>query len=318
MLSVVMTTYNGARFVERQLASLAAQTVQPDEVLIFDDNSEDGTVEIVRGYIARSGLASWSLHCRTQNIGYKSNFFEAVKAARGDIVFLCDQDDIWLPDKLAVMKRAFESDTRIKALSSGIRLIDEEGRPAVCADAWGVVKRRGREGALKRVGLNTVIRRNIAPGCTLAFDKDCRALYLRSATKQWPHDWEINLFAAMLDGLFYLNRRTVQYRLHAGNAIGLNGSAKDPQTGRLALARAECKRVELYTGETLKRTMGARALRQLEAYAGFVRGRLTALEKASLGRWFALLRRLRTYALSVGLRGVMGDLMYIIKGKFHG
>ena len=99
-ISVVMTTYNGQEFIIEQLDSIKRQTRTPDEVLIFDDRSSDDTVNTVQNYIGENGLKNWTIKTNTVNKGYSRNFYEGVSQATGDIVFCCDQDDIWDKKKL--------------------------------------------------------------------------------------------------------------------------------------------------------------------------------------------------------------------------
>ena len=95
MISLVMTTYNGLKYISEQLESIKNQTVLPDEVLIYDDRSTDGTYEYVQEYIKTNKLDKWNVVRNKENKGYSLNFSDAMKESHGDIVFLCDQDDIW-------------------------------------------------------------------------------------------------------------------------------------------------------------------------------------------------------------------------------
>lgn len=126
MISIAMTTYNGARFVEAQLRSILEQTRQPDEIVICDDGSRDDTVNIIRRIIKTSGTDRIRLIENEQNLGYIRNFYKAISLTKGDYVFLADQDDIWHRDKIeksmAVMER-----TGAAAICTASRLIDEKG-----------------------------------------------------------------------------------------------------------------------------------------------------------------------------------------------
>ena len=102
-ISVAMTTYNGARFVEKQLASLLAQTRPADEVIILDDRSTDGTPGIVTRFIKKNSPVSWHFSVNEKNLGYKENFYHAVGRTTGDLIFLCDQDDVWHSNKIEAM-----------------------------------------------------------------------------------------------------------------------------------------------------------------------------------------------------------------------
>ena len=101
-ISVVMTTYNGEKYIKEQLTSLKNQTRVPDEVLIFDDCSTDNTVTIVRNFIIENPSGNYRLFENKKNKGWRRNFMEGFADAQGDIIFPCDQDDIWLDRKSVV------------------------------------------------------------------------------------------------------------------------------------------------------------------------------------------------------------------------
>lgn len=124
-ISVVLCTYNGASKIKRQLNSLRDQTMQPDEVLIFDDASKDQTVETVRSYIETNSLNGWKITVRLENIGWRRNFLEALKETDGDYIFLCDQDDVWRRDKIETMVRALEEHPETDLLLGRYRIIYE-------------------------------------------------------------------------------------------------------------------------------------------------------------------------------------------------
>ncbi|MBB6123472.1 glycosyltransferase [Sphingobium subterraneum] len=98
-VSIVMGSYNGARYIERQLNSLVNQTVPPHEILVADDGSTDETMEIVAAIAAKSAVPI-RLWRNPENLGYGENFLQTALKATGDLIAYCDQDDIWRPTKL--------------------------------------------------------------------------------------------------------------------------------------------------------------------------------------------------------------------------
>lgn len=92
----------------------------PDEVLIYDDRSTDGTYEYVQEYIQTNKLDKWNVVRNKENKGYSLNFSDAMKESHGDIVFLCDQDDIWHLDKIKVMSEIMNSHPEIQLLASNV------------------------------------------------------------------------------------------------------------------------------------------------------------------------------------------------------
>ncbi|MBO5227663.1 MAG: glycosyltransferase [Lachnospiraceae bacterium] len=118
-VSVVIATYNGEKYILKQLESLFTQKRKPDEVIICDDKSWDGTVEVIDKYIARKHLEDeWHVYVNETRLGYSENFFNAISKATGDYIFLCDQDDGWLEDKIKEMTEIMEKNSDIGLLCS--------------------------------------------------------------------------------------------------------------------------------------------------------------------------------------------------------
>lgn len=103
-ISIVISSYNGSSHIIEQLDSIRNQTRTPDEVLICDDCSTDSTPEIVNKYIKIHSLNNWRIVINQENKGWKRNFIDGIEKSTGDLIFTCDQDDIWRTDKLEIME----------------------------------------------------------------------------------------------------------------------------------------------------------------------------------------------------------------------
>src|SRR5215210_7844615 len=105
--SVALCTYNGARFLREQLQSIAEQQTPPFELVLSDDASSDDTFAIAREF-ARSAAFPVELHRNPTRIGTVANFDQTISRCRGEVIFLCDQDDVWRPDKIGRMLPRFD------------------------------------------------------------------------------------------------------------------------------------------------------------------------------------------------------------------
>ena len=123
MISVAMATYNGEKFLKEQLDSIFSQTMPIDELVICDDCSKDKTIEIIQSYQKRYPI---KLFQNEKNLGYKLNFKEAMDYCSGDFIFLCDQDDIWMKDKVEKMISKIQGNSKIQALASSFVYIDSK------------------------------------------------------------------------------------------------------------------------------------------------------------------------------------------------
>src|SRR6516164_9097940 len=108
-VSVVLATHNGAKHIEEQIRSIAAQTLAPSELIISDDASSDDTIAIVRNVVSHFGLATRTRINRNRTpLGFRDNFLRACLLAGGDFIAFCDEDDVWHPTKLEKCSQFFE------------------------------------------------------------------------------------------------------------------------------------------------------------------------------------------------------------------
>ena len=127
--AVAMALYNGDKFLHKQLESIRTQTKAPDQVILCDDGSSDGTVQLVRDYIREHALEDcWILSVNEKNLGYARNFFHAMEQCEADLIFLADQDDIWKPDKIEKMSSVMEQRPEIGLLCCKFQIMDAEDR----------------------------------------------------------------------------------------------------------------------------------------------------------------------------------------------
>ena len=154
--SIVMSTYNGSRYIQAQLDSIRNQTRKPDEVLIFDDGSSDNTYEIVSDYIVSFGLKNWKLQKNPHNYGWRKSFMHAISCATGDLIFTADQDDIWCLDKIEKMTAVCEKNHEVLVLVADYQEFQFNNIPSKkekrdtykveqvsCNDKWYYIQRPG-------------------------------------------------------------------------------------------------------------------------------------------------------------------------------
>lgn len=127
-VSVLMTTYNGEKYISEQLESILRQSRQADEVIICDDCSGDGTVGVIKDFIYKNELVNWTLYQNKENKGWRRNFIEGLQYTSGDVIFFSDQDDIWLPHKIEKMTDIMEKSKRIHCLAGTFIRVDGEGK----------------------------------------------------------------------------------------------------------------------------------------------------------------------------------------------
>ena len=212
--SVVMTVYNGSRYLLEMLDSLRNQTRAIDEVLFFDDRSTDSSREIIQTYISEHKLSNWKLIINENNKGWEKNFTNGISAATGDIIFPCDQDDVWHLDKIEKISNAFESNNDIFLLVSGYHAFSENGGKMVVQQHV----QTETEDEVSKVVFNEKYYQICRPGCTMAFRKEIMPAFLALWKEGTPHD-ALLLCIASIQQKLYLHKGTfIEYRRHDSNA----------------------------------------------------------------------------------------------------
>lgn len=124
LVSIALATYNGERFLKEQLDSLLAQTYGSFEIVVTDDGSSDDTCNILQEYANRDSRIRWQ-HSKNER-GFINNFTGALKLCKGQIIFLCDQDDVWYPEKIEKHVECYK-DPSVEWAYNEVRLVDEKG-----------------------------------------------------------------------------------------------------------------------------------------------------------------------------------------------
>jgi len=227
-VSIALATYNGSTYLDEQLASIAAQSLPPYEVVLCDDGSSDNTVEIARRF-ARSAPFPVQVVRNDVRLNYRANFMKAAELCGGDLIAFCDQDDRWRADKLALVTAEFTDadvllvhhNARIFSATRGVTgcIVDEQRPSTVYA-------------SLSRTPFD------MPPGFTQTFRRSLLPLGpLREATLDyWPpaavppgpraqqpmaHDQWMFLLASCLGKVSYLSATLADYRQHDANLYGM-------------------------------------------------------------------------------------------------
>lgn len=217
-LSVAIATYRGEAYLAEQLASIAAQTRLPDEVVLVDDSSGDGTAAVARAWASERSFPV-RVEANASNLGVTATFERAVAASTGDVIVLADQDDVWLPHRLEDVAEAFSSQPELGLAFADAVLVDGAGEE-LGETLWQSLGLDGaRRDALARNPFRALVRRNDLTGATMAFSARLRELVL-PIPRVWVHDGWIAILAAAVAPIHALRRPAVRYRQHGGNLIG--------------------------------------------------------------------------------------------------
>lgn len=239
-ISVALATYNGERFVRDQLRSILNQDAPVDEVVVADDGSTDTTLAIV-DEVARANEGPMRVRVvATDRVGGPTlNFERALASCRGDILILCDQDDVWEPTRVSSILPLFPADGVPRAVFSDATLIDGTG--SVLPGSLHENLRVGhRERARLRDGraLEVLIRRNVVTGAATAVSRELYELAV-PFPETWVHDEWLAILAASMGDITMLDERLVRYRLHGANQIGVADPDATSRLRRMMLPRGD-------------------------------------------------------------------------------
>jgi glycosyltransferase involved in cell wall biosynthesis len=229
-ISVALCTYNGAKFLNAQLESYLAQTRQPDELIVCDDCSTDETASIIETF-ARLAPFCVTLHVNEKNLGSTKNFEEAILLCSGDLIFLSDQDDVWLPGKIAKIEAEFIKNPTAGLIFTNAELVDEDLKP-LGAFLWDFTfSEKERKKARKGNFLEVLMMHNVVTGATAAFRTEFRheVLPIPADIPNLIHDGWIALAFAALGKMEFIDEPLIKYRQHAGQQLGLNLSERKKQ-----------------------------------------------------------------------------------------
>lgn len=229
-ISVVMATWQGRRYLPGQLASIRGQTRAPDEVVIVDDASDDGTVEIIKDFAASTD-SDVRLLRQEERQGSTAAFQRGISAATGDIIALADQDDLWFPQKLSRIRSVFDQSPQTTFVFSDASLIDGDDRP-LPGSLWANRKFTPRlQQAVRDDPFGQMAQRYLVTGCTMAFRADLVPVALPvpeeaiQATPPIVHDRWLSLLLTALGPVEVLDEPLLAYRIHADQQIGLTATS---------------------------------------------------------------------------------------------
>lgn len=218
-LSIAMCTFNGKEFLPWQLKSIADQDRPPDELVICDDGSSDGCIDILDGF-ARTAAFPVRVIRNEKTLGSTRNFNQAISLCTGDIVTLADQDDFWYPHKLARIESEFRTRSAAVAVFSDADLIDDSGA-LLRLSLWesfsfGV---RDQKRFANGEALHILLKHPVVTGATMAFQRRFVPLISPIPPNHVHDNWTSFLLAAC--GPFIpITESLMRYRCHGNQQIG--------------------------------------------------------------------------------------------------
>ena len=219
MVSVAMATYNGEKYIEKQLESICNQSIIVDEVVICDDGSNDNTVEIIKKFVEKNKLEKkWQIIVNDKKLGFVGNFIKAISLTKGDYIFLADQDDIFYSCKFKKMLEYFSKNKKCVLLNANYEIIDEEGN---VSENIRTRARKKRTHKIEKIDFQEWLYESAFPGFSMGFRACVREKLINANIDDcYGHDQLIGLIAINEDGNYRMSDILSGYRIHSNNTTG--------------------------------------------------------------------------------------------------
>ena len=238
-ISIAMCTCNGELFLLEQLESIAKQTVLPDELIICDDQSTDGTLKIIQDF-QREALFDIRIYSNNSKLGSTKNFEKAISLCLKNIIVLSDQDDVWCPNKIERMISVFKNYPKTGYLFSDAIIVDEKLQNSSFT-MWKRISFDFRQRKDYRQGqqLKVLLKHNVVTGTTMAFRAELRKLIL-PIPEQWIHDaWIALLLSAANIKSTFIEEPLIKYRQHSNQLIGAKVLSFNEQIHKAYLSKLD-------------------------------------------------------------------------------
>lgn len=201
MISVCIATYNGEKYIREQLDSIIPQLNSDDEIIVSDDSSTDNTLSIINSYNDNRIIVLPSNQFHSPIF----NFENAIKNAKGDYIFLSDQDDIWIDNKVKIMINALKQSSLVV---SDCFIVDKHGK--IIRNSF--FQKKPTSGILRNLIKNNYL------GCCMAFRKELLSKALPFPKSIAMHDIWLGLCGDLFYSTSFIPDKLVMYRRHGENA----------------------------------------------------------------------------------------------------
>ena len=277
-ISVAMCTFNGGRYLEEQLESIARQSQLPSELVVCDDRSTDDTLTILKRFQSEAPFAVKVIQ-NGQRLGSTRNFDQAIGLARGGLIALCDQDDRWAPTKLERLSAMLDENPFLGGVFSDANLIDGDGQQVGLR-----LFEQHRFSTAKQLDFvacptTTLLKHDVVTGATLMFRATIRR-YCSPIPASWVHDGWLAWMIALHSRLSLVAEPLIDYRIHAGQQLGVATTGVQGANGTGETRRQFYKRVARQFEDLLQRVL-AEGWSENDVLIGRIREKIAFLKRQS-------------------------------------
>ncbi|HXP53094.1 MAG TPA: glycosyltransferase family 2 protein [Bacteroidia bacterium] len=217
-IDIVLSVYNGERYLSQQLESLLHQDHQNWQLIIRDDGSKDGSVNLINKFIRENPGKAQLVQDQLGNIGYSASFIELLKHSTANYIMFCDQDDVWYPNKISTLLQYIKQEeerhpAKPLLVFSNMHVINDK------MEIIGTLKKQFR--LRQDISLQSFFLRNYIPGCGMLFNGQLLKDTIKTKNVIGYFDYWLILVCCAIGKVTYVDEPLMKYRLHENNAIGL-------------------------------------------------------------------------------------------------
>ena len=215
-ISVALCTYNGERFLSEQLESYLDQNRLPDELVVCDDGSSDSTISILKAFRQQAPFPV-SVHINDTNLGLVANFGKVISLCTGDAICLSDQDDVWLPNKLELVEKAFYTSDNVGMVYADADVVTERLQ-STGLTMWNCIRFNPSKKASFKAGMafDELLKDGTVLGSSMAFLSKFNSLILPIPQDiYFVHDNWIALVVAAVSDVQIIEKPLIKYRQHS-------------------------------------------------------------------------------------------------------
>lgn len=202
-ISIAIATYNGEKYIKEQIDSILKQLNSDDEIIISDDGSSDNTIKIIKSINDKRIKVFDGPHN-----GVKQNFANAISKCSGEYIFLSDQDDVWMDNKVEVVLKNFDKEN-LSCIVHDCIVFDSNTNEEIEKSFYKI--RNSKEGIIKNICKNSYI------GCCMIFKKEFKEKILPIPNNIEMHDQWIGIICEKYGKSKFINDKLIKYRRHGNN-----------------------------------------------------------------------------------------------------
>jgi len=318
-ISVALCTYNGELYLREQIESIFKQTRLPDEIIVCDDCSVDSTLKILSEF-SKNFPVLFKIYVNKKNLGVSKNFEKAISLCSGDIIFLSDQDDVWLPKKIEKIIEVFNNNKDYCYIFSDAYITDKN-LYFLEYTMWESISfnRFQRKKFMQGQQLEVLLKYNVFVGATMAFRSELRKSVL-PIPEICTHDEYIALIGSIVGRGYFIEKPLIYHRQHAHNVTGTGKKLKviDKLKRSLSVGSSNCllekQKYEILNDIVLK--LSGRINNKIRDKISFLQQRIKIYERSGFLGLLIIICELfsgRYFKYSNGLESAAKDSFVFLK-----